>query len=128
MVQAARSGVANIIEGSEASAASKKTELKLTSVARASQEELAADYLAFLRQRSLPIWKSNSESAKTVRSAKPENLFQLRQLMAALVSDLSDSSDKNRLKTGNRSKHNNLPNQTGNFSIRPPNFTPCNCL
>ena len=38
MVQAARSGVANIIEGSEASATSKKTELKLTNVAKASQE------------------------------------------------------------------------------------------
>ena len=56
MVQAARSGVANIIEGSEASATSKKTELKLTNVAKASQEELLADYLAFLRQRSLPVW------------------------------------------------------------------------
>ena len=40
MVQAARSGVQNIAEGSMASATSKKTELKLTGVARASLEEL----------------------------------------------------------------------------------------
>ena len=56
MVQAARSGVQNIAEGSMASATSKKTELKLTNVARASLEELRLDYEDFLRQRALPIW------------------------------------------------------------------------
>ena len=69
MVQAARSGVANIVEGSEASAASKKTELKLTNVAKASQEELLEDYRSFLRQRTLPIWEPESETAKS--SGKP---------------------------------------------------------
>ena len=54
MVQAARSGVQNIAEGSQASATSKKTELKLTQVARASLEELRLDYEDFLRQRGLP--------------------------------------------------------------------------
>ena len=94
MVQAARSGVANIVEGSEASAASKKTELKLTNVAKASQEELLEDYRSFLRQRTLPIWEPESETAKIIRQARPENLTQLRQLMACLVSDLSDKSDQ----------------------------------
>ena len=94
MVQAARSGVANIVEGSEASAASKKTELKLTNVAKASQEELLEDYRSFLRQRTLPIWEPESETAKIIRQARPENLPQLRQLMALLVSDLSDKSDQ----------------------------------
>lgn len=56
MVQAARSGVQNIAEGSQASATSKKTELKLTNVARASLEELKLDYEDFLRQRGLPLW------------------------------------------------------------------------
>ncbi|NLH41871.1 MAG: four helix bundle protein [Planctomycetes bacterium] len=56
MVQAARSGSRNIVEGSQASGTSKKTELKLTGVARASLEELRRDYLAFLRQRKLSIW------------------------------------------------------------------------
>ena len=44
MVQAARSGKQNIAEGSKASGTSKKTELKLTNVARASLEELRLDY------------------------------------------------------------------------------------
>src|SRR5689334_24018774 len=56
MVQAARSGVQNIAEGSQASGTSKKTELKLTNVARASLEELRLDYEDFLRQRSLVLW------------------------------------------------------------------------
>jgi len=57
MVQAARSGVQNIAEGSQASATSKKTEIKLTQVARASLEELKLDYEDFLRQRGLAQWK-----------------------------------------------------------------------
>jgi four helix bundle suffix protein len=56
MVQAARSGVQNIAEGSQASGTSKKMELKLTNVARASLEELRRDYEDFLRQRGLPQW------------------------------------------------------------------------
>ncbi len=59
MVQAARSGVQNIAEGSQASGTSKKTELKLTNVARASLEELLLDYEDFLRQRNLAIWPYN---------------------------------------------------------------------
>lgn len=56
MVQAARSGVQNIAEGSQASGTSKKMELKLTNVARASLEELRLDYEDFLRQRGLSFW------------------------------------------------------------------------
>lgn len=57
MVQAARSGVQNIAEGSQAAGTSKKTELKLTNVARASLEELRLDYEDFLRQHRLPKWE-----------------------------------------------------------------------
>jgi len=67
MVQAARSGVQNIAEGSMASATSNKTELKLTNVARASLEELLLDYEDFLRQRGLCIWDKNSTEALVVR-------------------------------------------------------------
>ncbi len=56
MIQAARSGVQNIAEGSQVSATSKKTELKLTGVARGSLEELRLDYEDFLRRDNLPIW------------------------------------------------------------------------
>ena len=59
MVQAARSGVQNIAEGSQASGTSKKMELKLTNVARASLEELKLDYEDFLRQRGLELWPPN---------------------------------------------------------------------
>ncbi len=59
MVQAARSGVQNIAEGSQASGTSKKMELKLTNVARASLEELRLDYEDFLRQRGLSQWPPN---------------------------------------------------------------------
>jgi four helix bundle protein len=57
MVHAARSGVQNIAEGSQAAGTSKKTELKLTNVARASLEELRLDYEDFLRQRGLVPWE-----------------------------------------------------------------------
>ena len=57
MVQAARSGVQNIAEGSQASGTSKKMELKLTNVARASLEELKLDYEDFLRQQDLALWE-----------------------------------------------------------------------
>lgn len=52
MVQAVRSGVQNIAEGSVASVTNKRTELKLTNVARASIVELHLDYEDFLRQHS----------------------------------------------------------------------------
>lgn len=80
MVQAARSGVQNIAEGSMASATSKKFELKLTGVARASLEELLLDYEDFLRQRGLKIWSKDSLEAVKVRQA--------------YLSDPSDPSDR----------------------------------
>ena len=67
MVQAARSGVQNIAEGSMASGTSKKMELKLTGVARASLEELLLDYEDFLRQRGLRMWGKESPEALAVR-------------------------------------------------------------
>lgn len=68
MVQAARSGKQNIAEASMASGTSKKTELKLVGVARASLEELLQDYQDFLRQRGLPLWPKDHPKAKEVRS------------------------------------------------------------
>jgi len=59
MVQAARSGVQNIAEGSLASATSKKTEIKLTGVAKASLGELENDYQDYLRQHNLEQWKND---------------------------------------------------------------------
>ncbi|GFO56185.1 hypothetical protein GMSM_31920 [Geomonas sp. Red276] len=67
MVQAARSGKQNIAEGSMASVTSKKTELKLVGVARASLEELLLDYRDFLRQRGLKLWGKEDGRAEEVR-------------------------------------------------------------
>ncbi len=80
--------------GPEAAATSQKTELKLTNVAKASQDELRFDYQAFLRQRHLPEWLADSQESLAVRQASPADLGQLRNLMAVLVSDRSDKSDK----------------------------------
>jgi four helix bundle suffix protein len=67
MVQAARSGKQNIVEGSKASRTSKETELKLANVARASLEELLVDYQDFLRVRKIAAWDKNSREAQYVR-------------------------------------------------------------
>jgi len=67
MVQAARSGKQNIAEGSMASGTSKKFELKLVGVARASLEELLLDYQDFLRQRGLALWDKDHPEAQAVR-------------------------------------------------------------
>lgn len=67
MIQAARSGKQNILEGSQASGTSKETELKLTGVARASLGELLEDYDDFLRGRQLKAWDKNSKEARYVR-------------------------------------------------------------
>ncbi len=68
MVQAARSGRQNIAEGSMASGTSKKTELKLIGVARASLEELLLDFEDFLRQRNLSLWGKDSPKAQEIRA------------------------------------------------------------
>ena len=67
MIQAARSGKQNILEGSEASGTSKETEIKLTSVARASQEELLEDYRDFMRNRGIEEWTPNHPYAQRLR-------------------------------------------------------------
>ena len=73
MVQAARSGVQNIAEGSQASGTSKKMELKLTNVARASLEELRLDYEDFLRQHGQPIWPRDDPRRADLIARRPAN-------------------------------------------------------
>jgi restriction system protein len=85
MVQAARSGVQNIAEGSLASATSIKTELKLTGVARASLGELLLDFEDYLRQNKLRRWEQNAPEALEVRGRWKG------------LSDRSDMSDQSHL-------------------------------
>ena len=67
MVQAARSGKQNIVEGSQVSGTSKEAEIKLLNVARASLEELLEDYRDFLRSRGHALWEKTSREALYVR-------------------------------------------------------------
>jgi len=67
MVQAARSGKQNVAEGSMASGTSKKIELKLVGIARASLEELLLDFQDYLRQQGLPLWGKEHQKAREVR-------------------------------------------------------------
>jgi four helix bundle suffix protein len=78
MVQAARSGKQNILEGSQASGTSKEMEIKLMNVARASLEELLEDYHDFLRVRRAPIWPKDSKEALFVRKlgSKPNTSYE----------------------------------------------------
>jgi four helix bundle suffix protein len=78
MVQAARSGVQNIAEGSQASGTSRKTELKLTNVARASLEELRLDYEDYLRQRGLAQWRPEHPALMRFKSKRCATLEQVR--------------------------------------------------
>ncbi len=88
MVQAARSGRQNIAEGSVASGTSKKFELKLTNVAKASLEELLLDYEDFLRQHRLLLWDKDSPQALAVRGR-----YRPGQSDQSDGSDRSDNAD-----------------------------------
>jgi len=68
MTQAARSGRQNIIEGSERSATSKDTEMKLTDVARGSLSELRGDYEILILDRNQLPWSVHSPEAKAVNA------------------------------------------------------------
>ena len=96
MVQAARSGVQNIAEGSLASGTSKKTELKLTNVARASQEELRLDYEDFLRQRGLPLWPPSHPSLERFKARRCSSLS---DIMAWEKEELEKEEKEGRART-----------------------------
>lgn len=68
MVQAARSGKQNIIEGMAVAETSKEMLLKLLYVAKGSLQELLADYKDYLRVRNLRLWDSNSAEVKAMRN------------------------------------------------------------
>jgi four helix bundle suffix protein len=67
MIQAARSGKKNLLEGSKAAVTSREMEIKLTGVARASLEEVLDDYRDYLRVRGHREWEKNSREALYVR-------------------------------------------------------------
>ena len=88
MIQAARSGKQNIAEGSEASATSKETEIKLTNVAKASLEELLIDYEDYLRVHGLPMWGKMHPRYERMRLYTQTERF--RQGHAVLLPQMND--------------------------------------
>lgn len=86
MVQAARSGCQNLLEGSVDSGTSKKIELKLTGVARGSLAELQRDYQKFLQHRDLPEWPANHPALLRFRTLRCSSLDQFRWRAFALES------------------------------------------
>jgi len=98
MIQAARSGRQNIAEGSQASGTSRKFELKLTSVARSSLEELKIDYEDFLRQRGLELWRIDDPKRQQLVDAKCESAEEVakwgKALRVNLLQNQSEKSDE----------------------------------
>lgn len=73
MVQAARSGKQNIIEGCAASSTSSKTEIKLVNVAKASLKELLEDYEDYLKTRHYRQWEKGSKEYEAMRKLGREH-------------------------------------------------------
>jgi len=91
MIQAARSGKQNIVEGTAAGTTSKETELKLMNVARASMEELLIDFQDFLRVHGFPQWEKESPQALYVRklSTKPNYSYaDVREFVETRTADV----------------------------------------
>jgi four helix bundle suffix protein len=93
MVQAARSGTQNIAEASQASGTSKRTELKLTNVARASLEELRLDYEDFLRQRGLEQWPPTQPALVRFKARRCVTLHDVRAWIHEEVTRARTSKD-----------------------------------
>jgi four helix bundle suffix protein len=107
MVQAARSGAQNIAEGSQTSGTSKKTELKLTGVARASLEELRRDYEDFLRQRGLAQWPAEHPALLRFKASRCATLEQVQAWVR---------QERNRART-NTDRHRQTPTD-GSVPVR----------
>lgn len=103
MVQAARSGVQNIAEGSQASGTSKKMELKLTNVARASLEELRLDYEDFLRQRGLELWPPNHPALMRFKAMRCATLDEVSAWVKEERSRTRTNTDEQGQSAGGRS-------------------------
>ncbi len=116
MVQAARSGVQNIAEGSQASATSRKMEMKLTSVARASLEELLRDYEDYLRQNNLPQWDRNDPRRVDLIGRRPKILDDVAEWARAVKSGQSGPSGPS-----GRSGQDSAPS-TQSTSPKPPTY------
>lgn len=117
MVQAARSGVQNIAEGSQASGTSRKMELKLTNVARASLEELRLDYEDFLRQRGLPLLEPGHPALVRFRERRCATLDAVRQWVKEEM-DRQKAMDGHGLSRTCTDKTQEAPSAPGSVPVR----------
>ncbi|HQN01806.1 MAG TPA: four helix bundle suffix domain-containing protein [Candidatus Hydrogenedentes bacterium] len=113
MVQSARSGVQNIVEGSLDSGTSKKMELKLTKVAHGSLGELKRDYQDFLRQRELTEWAADDPR----RQVLVDRRCQTADEVAAWVKETYWHSKKNGLDGQNGQDKHDGPDKSSMKSI-----------
>ncbi|BBO76585.1 hypothetical protein DSCW_40020 [Desulfosarcina widdelii] len=112
MVQAARSGVQNIAEGSQASGTSRRTELKLTNVARASLEELRLDYEDFLRQRRLTAWVREDPRRVSLIARRCETVDQVAGWVKAVHDGQCGPSGRNGQGGPSTSSTKSIPSTT----------------
>ena len=97
MVQAARSGKQNIVEGSEDGQTSSEMEIKLLNVARGSLQELRADYHDYLNTHHLALWTVDSERQRRLREfCHSHNDY---EAYAPLVAKMNDEEMANLLLT-----------------------------
>jgi four helix bundle suffix protein len=123
MVQAARSGVQNIAEGSRASGTSKKMELKLTNVARASLDELCLDYEDYLRQHGLNQWVRQDPRREELVSRRPAALNDVLQ-WAAWVQDNCNEERSGPGRPGGQDENTENPGTPSTRSTRSTTPTP----
>ncbi len=117
MVQAARSGVQNIAEGSQASGTSRKMELKLTNVARASLEELRLDYEDFLRQRGLPLLEPEHPAMVRFKTRRCARLEEVRRWVKEEM-DRQKPMDEHGLSRTGTDKRQEDPGAAESVSVR----------
>ena len=117
MIQAARSGTQNIAEGSQVSATSKKTELKLTQVARASLEELKLDYEDFLRQRGLPAL-----------DPRHPVIERFKKLQCKTLDEVQNWVREERRRNPDRHGHTQTKTDNSNTKSVPVSESPCQSL
>ncbi len=119
MVQAARSGVQNIAEGSQASGTSKKTELKLTNVARASLEELRLDYEDFLRQRELPLWEPQHPALERFKKKRCATLDDVRAWVEEERKSVKNKDTHGQARTNTKRENENVSVGVGSCQSVP---------
>ncbi|MBD3299066.1 MAG: four helix bundle protein [candidate division Zixibacteria bacterium] len=108
MIQAARSGKKNILEGSKAGRTPKEMAFKLTNVARASLEQLLDDCKDYLRARDLKIWDKDSKEAQFVRKLgrkSPQSYDDYREFIETRSPEVVANITQGKPRSSGKSRH-----------------------